>query len=94
METNNTTHTRIRIEYMTLGQIQDLKNDIAHEVESYLDRLYEIISSMFDVGAIRFSVDYEINGNKTECDAEIPTSTVSHKTRIYFGKEDISCETD
>lgn len=82
METNNTP-TRIRIEDMTLGQIQGLKKEIAAKLNDYLGGLAEIISNKFDVGAIGFSVDTDLLYR------EYRNSPVRYDIDIHFSKEDI-----
>lgn len=83
METNTNTTTRIRIEDMTLGQIQGLKKEIADEVKGYLAGLSEMISRRFDVGAIGFSVDTELLFR------EHRNGPVKYDINIHFSKEDI-----
>ena len=84
METNTNTNTRIRIEDMTLGQIQGLKKEIADELNGYLIGLAKIVSDKFDVGAIGFSVDTELVFR--ELKHESPTK---YDINIHFSKEDI-----
>lgn len=83
METNTNTSTRIRIEDMTLGQIQGLKKEIADELNGYLAGLAKIISNKFDVGAIGFSVDTELLFR------EHRNGPVKYDIDIHFSKEDI-----
>ena len=84
METNINTPTRIRIEDMTLGQIQGLKKEIADELNGYLAGLSKIVSDKFDVGAIGFSVDTELVFRELE--HESPTK---YDINIHFSKENI-----
>lgn len=75
------------IEDMTLGEIKGLKENIADELRTYLKGLAEIVSKSFDVGAIGFSVDTEINRVQTENLDTIETP-VYYNIAIHFSKED------
>ncbi len=85
METNINTAPRIRIEDMTLGQIQGLKKQIADELSGYIEGLSKIISDKFDVGVIGFSVDTERMWLSPEYKHE---SRVKYDVKIHFSKED------
>ena len=84
MEANTNTNTRIRIEDMTLGQIQGLKKEIADELNGYLAGLAKIVSNKFDVGAIGFSVDTELLFREYK-----HNSPVKYDIDIHFSKEDL-----
>ena len=76
---------RIRIEDMTLGQIQGLKKEITDELSGYLAGLQKIISDKFDVGTIGFSVDTERlcgSGYRHE-------SPTRFNIDIHFSKEEL-----
>lgn len=83
MGTNTNTPARIRIEDMTLGQIQGLKKEIADELNGYLAGLAKIVSDKFDVGAIGFSVDTELLFR------EHRNGPVKYDIDMHFSKEDI-----
>ena len=85
MEDNANPKTRIRIEDMTLGQIQGLKKEIADDLSGYLAGLQRIISNRFDVGTIGFSVETELLLGR-EYRHESPTR---FNSGVHFSKEDL-----
>lgn len=76
-----------RIEDMTFGEIKALKENIADELRTYLKGIAEIVSESFDVGAIGFSVDTEMNRVQTE-NFETIEPPVYYNIGIHFSKED------
>jgi len=84
MEANTDKNARVRIEDMTLGQINGLKKEIADELKGYLAELAKIVSDRFDVGAIGFSVDTEL----VFCEIK-HESPVKYDINIHFSKEDL-----
>lgn len=76
-----------RIEDMTLGEIKALKENIADELRTYLKGIAEIVSKSFDVGAIGFSVDTEMNRVQFE-NLETIETTANYNIDIHFSKED------
>lgn len=89
METNTNTPTRIRIEDMTSGEINEAKSRLESKIIKAIHNEVSAFRMAYDCGDIDVSVSAEIREVKTEQGETILPAHVEYNVDVLFSKEDV-----